>query len=293
VLVAWKYRPRNSLIESLDPRARWITSFLILASVTQFWDIRFLLFFLAIPVAQFFLSRLTWKETRRAWLFVFLFVVVITGVNALIIGRGGASAIKDLEPHVLWEKTWRVPLVGWPITIDITVEKISFGLSQIVRMFSLASLFFVIPWTMDPRKYGVTFRGMGIPYRIAFSMDLAFRLVPTLARDFRVTVDSQQARGYELDRLEGGIITQIRRLAPILVPVVMNAIIGGEDIANAMDLRSFGITERTWIHKLHYRRRDYTLMAFGLILLIASTVITKVYGLGDLWIPQWFIALAP
>jgi len=293
VLVAWKYRPRNSLIESLDPRARWITSFLILASVTQFWDIRFLLFFLTIPVAQFFLSRLTWKETRRAWFFVFLFVVVITGVNALIIGRGGASAIKDLEPHVLWEKTWRVPLVGWPITIDITVEKISFGLSQIVRMFSLASLFFVIPWTMDPRKYGVTFRGMGIPYRFAFSMDLAFRLVPTLARDFRVTVDSQQARGYELERLEGGIITQIRRLAPILVPVVMNAIIGGEDIANAMDLRSFGITERTWIHKLQYRRRDYTLLAFGLILLIASTVITKVYGLGGLWIPEWFIALAP
>jgi len=293
VLVAWKYRPRNSLIESLDPRARWITSFLILASVTQFWDIRFLLFFLTIPVAQFFLSRLTWKETRRAWFFVFLFVVVITGVNALIIGRGGASAIKDLEPHVLWEKTWRVPLVGWPITIDITVEKISFSLSQIVRMFSLASLFFVIPWTMDPRKYGVTFRGMGIPYRFAFSMDLAFRLVPTLARDFRVTVDSQQARGYELERLEGGIITQIRRLAPILVPVVMNAIIGGEDIANAMDLRSFGITERTWIHKLQYRRRDYTLLAFGLILLIASTVITKVYGLGGLWIPEWFIALAP
>jgi len=220
-------------------------------------------------------------------------VVVITGINALIIGRGGASAIRDLEPHVLWEKTWRVPLVGWPITIDFTVEKISFGLSQIVRMFSLAALFFVIPWTMDPRKYGVTFRGMGIPYRIAFSMDLAFRLVPTLARDFRVTVDSQQARGYEVERVEGGIIAQIRRLAPILVPVVMNAIIGGEDIANAMDLRSFGIMERTWIHKLHYQRRDYMLLAFGLILLIASTVITKVYGLGSLWIPQWFIALAP
>ena len=292
MLVAWKFRPRYSLIESFDPRARWITSFLILASISQFWDIRFLLFFFVIPVAQFFLSRLTWKETRRAWFFVFLFVVVITGINAFIIGRGGASAIRELEPHVLWEKTWHVPLVGWPITIDFTVEKITFGLSQIVRMFSLAALFFVIPWTMDPRKYGVTFKGMGIPYRIAFSMDLAFRLVPTLARDFRVTVDSQQARGYEVERLEGGIITQIRRLAPILVPVVMNAIIGGEDIANAMDLRSFGITERTWIHKLHYQRRDYMLLAFGLILLIASTIITKVYGLGDLWIPQWFIALA-
>jgi len=291
MLATWKYRPRNSLIESLDPRARWITSFLLLASITMFWDIRFLIFFFLIPMAQYFLSRLTWKETRLPWFFIFIFVVVITGLNALITGRGGGAVIIDLTPHIFWEKVWHLPLVGWPIAISITAEKIAFGISQIVKMFSLATLFFIIPWTMNPRNNGITFKGMGIPYRIAFSMDLAFRLVPTIASDFRVTLDSQRARGYEVDNLKGGVIAKIRKLAPILVPVIMNAIVGGEDIINAMDLRSFGVTERSWIQELHYRQRDYILMGAGIVMLIASIIITKVYGCGDLWVPDWLIAL--
>lgn len=95
MLATWKYRFRDSPIESLDPRARWISSFLLLASVTMFWDIRFLIFFFLIPMTQYFLSRLTWKETRLPWFFIFIFVVVITGVNALITGRGGGGVISD------------------------------------------------------------------------------------------------------------------------------------------------------------------------------------------------------
>ena len=63
---------------------------------------------------------------------------------------------------------------------------------------------------MDPRLYGVTFGGMKLPYRMAFSMDLAFRFVPTLGRDFNITLDAQRARGYELDQLKGGIIATKR-----------------------------------------------------------------------------------
>ena len=49
------------------------------------------------------------------------------------------------------------------------------------------------------------------------------------------------ARGYEVEKLEGGLIAQIRKMAPLVVPVTMNAILSGEDITNAMDLRCFGL----------------------------------------------------
>lgn len=48
MLAAWSYRLRNSLMESLDPRARWIFSFAFLLSVTLFWDARFLALFFVI-----------------------------------------------------------------------------------------------------------------------------------------------------------------------------------------------------------------------------------------------------
>jgi len=289
MLVTWKYRPRNSFVEKFDPRARWFFSFLVLFSIIQFWDVRFLLFSFVLVMGQYALTRLTWAETRRVWIFVLILVVGIVSLNALFTGRGGPGEVLQ-SGHVVWRVEWKV--FGLSIHPTITVERIWFAISQIVRMLSISVLFFIIPYTMDPRLYGVTFRGMGIPDRFAFSMDLAFRFVPTLARDFGTTLDAQRARGYEVEKLEGGVIAQIRKMAPLIVPVTMNAILSGEDITNAMDLRCFGIKERTWVHKLHYARHDYVLIGVGALILVASIIAKVGFHLGNFWVPAWAMAWA-
>ncbi len=289
MLVTWKYRPRGSVIEKIDPRARWITSFLILFALTQFWDIRFLSFFLVIVLVQYALARLTWAETRRAWLFILIFVVGIVALNTVFTGRGGTVEVLQ-SGHVLWRTEWRI--LGLNIHPTITVERVWFALSQIVRMVSISALFLIIPYTMNPRHYGVTFRSMGLPDRFAFSMDLAFRFVPTLARDFNTTLDAQKARGFEVEKLEGGVVAQIRKTAPLVVPVTMNAILSGEDITNAMDLRCFGTRARTWIHELVYQRWDTFLIGVGVVIFVASLVLRYGLGIGTFWVPDWALAWA-
>jgi len=158
-----------------------------------------------------------------------------------------------------------------------------------MRIVGIALTFMVIPFTMDPRVYGVAFKGLGLPDRLAFTLDLAFRFIPTLNRDFNVTMDAQRARGYEIERVEGGLIAQVRKVAPLIVPVTMNSILIGEDVANAMDLRSFGLIKRTWIQVLQYRWYDYVLIAFSVILIIATIVIRNALGIGDFWVPAWLI----
>jgi energy-coupling factor transport system permease protein len=289
MLVTWKYRPRDSVVEKFDPRARWIFSFMMLFSITSFWDIRFLLGLFAIVVAQYVLAKVTWAETKRAWIFILIFVVGIVALNTLFTGRGGPSEVLG-GGNIVWRTEWRV--LGLKIHPTITVERIWFALSQVVRMLSISALFLIVPYTMNPRHYGVTFRSMGLPDRFAFSMDLAFRFVPTLARDFETTLDAQKARGYELEKLEGGVIAQIRKMAPLVVPVTMSAILSGEDITNAMDLRCFGVRERTWVHKLVYERRDYILIVASVLLLVAALVVRRGFGIGDHWFPEWALAWA-
>lgn len=290
MLVAWRYRIRNSVLEKIDPRARWLVSFMILVAITQFWDIRFLLFFFALVMLQYALSRLTWKETYRPWLFILFFIVIIVGINTLISGRAGPISVLQ-GTHTFWTDSVTIPLVNWTITINLTLEKLFFAITQIVRMLSMAILFFIIPFTIDPRTYGISFSGLGLPDRFAFSMDLAFRFVPTLSRDFSVTLDAQRARGFEVEKLDGGIIAQIRKLAPLVVPVTMNAILGGEDITNAMDLRCFGLRKRTWVQKLTYRWWDKALIGFGLVIMVASLIIRWGFGIGEFWMPEWFLNL--
>jgi energy-coupling factor transport system permease protein len=116
-------------------------------------------------------------------------------------------------------------------------------------------------------------------------MDLAFRYLPTLARDFSTTLDAQRARGYEIERVEGGLITQIRKIAPLIVPVTMTSILNGEDVTNAMDLRCFGTRPRTWVQTLTYTRLDTAVIGFAVIVLVCSLVASIVFHQGGFWMP--------
>jgi energy-coupling factor transport system permease protein len=237
-------------------------------------------------MTQYALTKITWQEIKRVWLFIGIMVFVFVLLGTLLFGRGGPPEVL-FGGHIIWRIEWN--LFGFKIHPTITVERVWFAVSQVTRMLSISTLFVIIPYTMDPRLYGVTFRGMGIPDRFAFSMDLAFRFVPSLGRDFGVTLDAQRARGYEIDKVEGGIVKQIQKMAPLVVPVTMNSILAGEDITNAMDLRCFGLQKRTWVYELKYRKRDYMLISAGVIILVASAVIKVIFGLGHFWLPEWVI----
>jgi len=288
MLVSLSYRPRGSFIEKLDPRARWIYSFCFLAAIIQFCDFRFLLFFLFLAVYQYAASKLTWRETRNAWILVIVVVSSMVIFNTLLTASGTIGSVME-GGHPVIDLQFRVPLAGWLIHFQLTVERLWFAVCQVMRIVGIALTFMVIPFTMDPRVYGVAFKGLGLPDRLAFTLDLAFRFIPTLNRDFNVTMDAQRARGYEIERVEGGLIAQVRKVAPLIVPVTMNSILIGEDVANAMDLRSFGLIKRTWIQVLQYRWYDYVLIAFSVILIIATIVIRNALGIGDFWVPAWLI----
>jgi energy-coupling factor transport system permease protein len=95
---------------------------------------------------------------------------------------------------------------------------------------------------------------MGASDKVSFTMDLAMRFLPTFARDFVITLDAQRARGYEIDKLKGGLIAKLQRLAPLIIPVVMQSTVTGEEVIDAMDLRAFDTNKRTWLKELHMPR---------------------------------------
>ena len=149
----------------------------------------------------------------------------------------------------------------------------------------------LIPYSLNPALYGITFKGLGLSDKFAYAMDLTMRFIPTFGRDFQLTVDAQRARGYELEKISGGLIAQVRKLGPIFVPVTIHAIIGSEDIIDAMDLRAFGVGPRTWIDVLHREAKDRILIWFGVLILIASLVLGFM-GYGKFWVPEALIRMA-
>jgi energy-coupling factor transport system permease protein len=288
MLVTWRYRKRKSLIQWFDPRA-WIIFFACyLVSNLFFWDIRFLLPFLITALVVVFTSGVTWKEIRRAFLFIIGFVVIFTFVTFLT-GRGGSEVYT--QEHIIREFRASFSILGWTPVLKVTVERAFFAVSQFARVFGIAVMSILVPYSLDPSFYGITFKGLGLPDKIAYAMDLTMRFIPTFGRDFQLTMDAQRARGYELEKIRGGLIEQVRKLGPLMVPVTIHAIIGSEDIIDAMDLRAFGIGPRTWLEQLHYHRRDRILIAFGILLLIISFTLLLL-GYGTFWVPEFLVRLA-
>jgi energy-coupling factor transport system permease protein len=287
MLVTWRYRKRKSLIQAFDPRAYFIFYACFMACTLLFWDLRYLAFFLTITLLFVFTSGVRFSEMRRAWLFIGGFMVFYATLIFLT-GRGGVEVYES--EHLLRRLEAPFTLFGWRPALEITAERTIFALSQFVRVFSLAGVTILIPYSINPAQYGVTFRGLGLPDKIAYAMDLTMRFIPTFGRDFQLTMDAQRARGYELEKISGGPVAQVRKLAPLILPVTIHAIIGSEDIIDAMDLRGFGIGPRTWLEELHYRRGDYALIGLGVALVLVS-VFLATFGFGQFWVPQFLTGL--
>ena len=94
-----------------------------------------------------------------------------------------------------------------------------------------------------------------------------------------------------MEKLKGGILAQIRKMAPLLVPVVIQSVVNGEEVIDAMDLRAFGVGPRTWLPELVYRKRDYILLAISVLLLVGSYTLS-LSGHGKFWIPEIIMNLA-
>ena len=285
MLATWKYRQRDTFIQRLDPRTRFIYFFSVVLALTipEIWDYRIILPLFALSLTLYFLARIEWKDVKRAWIFILVLVVFIVGLNGLLSGRGGPSSVVQVESPTLFV----VPLINVPVTMN----KLWFAIVQIIRMLTMAILALPIPYTVDPNIYGVTFRRVGASDKFSFSMDLAFRFLPTFSRDFSTTVDAQRARGYEMEILKGGVVAKLRRLAPLIIPVTMQATVTGEDVIDAMDLRAFDTSKRTWIKELHYAPRDYFMIGLGVSIFVACCTLKWVFGIGEFFVPDFFYAL--
>ena len=152
MLVTWRYKPRKSLIQSFDPRA-WIIFFLCyIACTVLFWDLRYLLVLFIMAMVVVFTSGIKFSEMRRAWLFIGGFVVFFSFLTFLT-GRGGIELYTEEHLIARWEAGFT--LLGWRPTLTVTAEKTMYAVSMLVRVFSLASMTILIPYSLNPAHYGI------------------------------------------------------------------------------------------------------------------------------------------
>jgi energy-coupling factor transport system permease protein len=281
--IAPRYLGRGSWLARRDPRVLIIAIVLFIFTVLQVWDGRVIFGLLLIAVAYYRLAGIPWRQIRRNWTIVFVFIGLLVTVN-LIIGGGDAPGIPLEQAHVLF----RIPLLGAPIS----AESLSLAVTQLMRYLAMATIGFPLAFAVAPADFGVAFRRLGVPEKFAFGIDLTFRFLPSLANDLQTTADAQRIRGFDWSAGKAGFLSRLRRSVPVVVPTVVNAIAGAEDTIDAMDLRGFGTGKRTWLRHLAYDRTDLAVIAFFGVLLIIATIGGFSGAWSEVWTPPFLIDLA-
>lgn len=160
---------------------------------------------------------------RLRYLFVLIFVTTVV-IWTLFYGPDGAA-----------------PLWAWgPITVSRTAPWFGLGMGLKLVCFLASGLLFLSVTRIEEFAYALT--RLGLPYKVGFTMTMAFRLVPVFVASAVTVVQAQRCRGLDFDR--GSPWQRIRRYVPVMVPVFMGALRRADQMAMTLDARGFQASAR-------------------------------------------------
>jgi energy-coupling factor transport system permease protein len=218
----FKFTRMDSPIHRLDPRAKFILTI------------------------GFFIAALMFTNIFA------LLVIFVSQLPGILLAKSGRRWLRSLRG-------------GLFLFIFIFVMNLIFGtpivtaLGFAIRFLDIMSAFSFFFMTTSADDLGLALEQVHVPYSISFTFTTAVRLVPTMAVDAQTVVDAQRSRGLELDK--GNFMKRVRNYIPILIPLIISAIRRSVELAEALESRAFGASEkRTAIVTLKMRLVDYLLI---------------------------------
>lgn len=202
---------------------------------------------------------------------VLLPLVLLTA--ALILAAGGLPNVRRLRwllalVFVMTFAIWTLfspggtPLVAWgPVRPSAAALEFALGMALKLVTFRGIGIAFLSATKIEELSWALT--RLGVPYKLGFTMTLAFRLVPIFLDAAVTVVQAQRCRGFDFDA--GGPLARVRRYVPVLVPVFMGALRRADGMAMALEARGFQSRRpRTALEAYRFRPSDALALAAAL-----------------------------
>ena len=249
-----QYFPGNSIVHKLDPRMKIIITTLFIALLFAANSVYSLLvgvayLFIIVPVSKIPV-KMIFKSLKPI-----IPIVIFTTILNLFFVRGGKTVFD-----------W------WIITI--TTEGIRFTVFMVVRIICLIAGTSMLTYTTSPivltdaiERLLSPLKKVKMPvHELAMMMTIALRFIPTLIEETDKIMSAQKARGADIE--SGGLISRIKALIPIIIPLFISAFRRAEELALAMECRCYrGGEGRTRLKQLRTAPRDYLALVFTLAFL--------------------------
>ena len=211
------YIEDESALHRLNPVSKLIgmLCLFVCAFLTDRWQL--LLPVLAVVAAFFMVARARENLYRLRWLFFMIFTM--TTIVWMIFGPESEDVWFSLGP------------------LSIGKQRLHFALGMGLKLliFVLVGALFLSVAKVEQLAYALN--RIGMPYKLSFTMTLAFRLLPVFLESTLAVIDAQRCRGFDFDR--GNLLQKIRNYVPVIVPVFIGALRRADGMAMALESRGF------------------------------------------------------
>ena len=249
-----QYFPGDSFLHRMDARVKILLLLILLIEVFAFTSAPVYLIMTVLTFLMIMISKVPMRMVLRSlkplwWIILFTFVLHLFSHP----GR---------ELYRIWQ-------------FVITQEGVEQGALISVRLMLLIILSTLLTFTTSPLKLTDAlesllspFKRLGLPaHELAMMMTIALRFIPTLISETDKIMKAQQSRG--ADFVTGSILSRLKNMVPILVPLFLSAFRRADDLALAMESRCYrGGEGRTRMKEMKLGRLDY--VAIGVFALFSA-----------------------
>ena len=260
------YEYRNTPIHRLSGFTKLVFFILWCATSAMTFDTRILLAMMIMGTAIFIISGTKWKQVSTVFKAIMFFMVLN------LVGIFFFAPFQGCE--IYGTRTDIAHLFGNYI---LTREQLFYEFNVFIKYFTVIPAVFIFLVTTDPSELAASLNGIGVPYTIAYSLEIALRYIPDVQDEFFRIRNAQEARGIEMSS-KGKLLDRIKNTSSIIFPLLFSSMERIEVVSNAMELRGFGKkSKRTWYSKRALKLADYLVLAFIIALfgvVIAQTIIS-------------------
>ena len=158
-----------------------------------------------------------------------------------------------------------MPMVGLVFVISLLSLNSSAAFLLAARLFNIFTASQLVFGYLTAEELSCALRHMKVPFVMVFMISTGLRFVPLMRKKIASVREAQMSRGIDLRfRLKN-----VGNFMAMLVPVLTQSLVLSDELAVAMEVRGFGMKDRSSRKKLRFRRTDYLLCAFSVLAFVA------------------------
>ncbi len=269
-LIGESVMKKRGLAQVLDPRA-WLLGYsLLIAAAILSWDFNVLLCLFVIFVLLSIGVKADLKKSIHQMTMAAITILLIVLTTSIPDFWRYSSFSRRMVELPVW--LYQFDLITSQSTLVDLTPLYAMGIN-FFRLLVIVSLSFLHQYFILQGELGAILHRFGIGDKLAFTIDLTTRLIPTLVKDFNEILLIQRTRGYELEKTKIPVIGTLAKMAPLIVPLTVHTFSASENLAEALELRAFGIGRRTWLDNYRYRWMDgLFILSSGIVLIVAIAI---------------------